>query len=223
MADNRHSGSIIPAPQSPATVLPKPPVEDNMRQVFLVGLLTALMCGIAAAPATRPAGNSWPGAVTALARAVAENDAQALPSLLASEVTIQRFNGDSVSPARLFALPAQRTLLFTRAYPQLPDSLATDLADAATAWKQPEVIKAGFTLIDPNRRKSADQTARRWLIHSLQAKPTDPIGVAALWCQDLDNGNPGQIMFILVKGQPTLSGDMRIGGMVFGEPLADSE
>lgn len=191
-----------------------------MRRALLICFLVFLLSGVSASPTSQPARNDWEQTVLLLAKSVTTNNPELLPSVLGSNADFVRFNGEISAPGKLMNVPPKRTLLFSKAYSQVPENFAGDLSDAAATWKQLDDVKTLFQIGSPQAIKIANQTALRWMLKNLQAKPTDPMGVMVFLCMEAEEANTGQILFILVKGRGESSG-IRISRLVFGDPLVE--
>lgn len=191
-----------------------------MRRALLICFLIFLLSGVSASPTSQPVRADWDQTLASLAKCVVDNDPKALPDILSANSEFARFNGEASAPGKLLAFPRKRTLLFCKAYGQIPETLASDLSEVASNWKQPDEIKSLFQIGTPQGVKFANQTAQRWLTKNLQAKPGDSLGVAVFLCQEPDEAATGMLLFILVKGRTETAG-VRVIRLVFGDPLSE--
>jgi hypothetical protein len=191
-----------------------------MRCALRFCILVFFLSCVSASPTSQPARLDWDQTMSQLARCVVSNNPELLPPVLSSNADFARFNGEVSAPGRLLGIPPRRTLLFCKAYNQIPDNFAGDLSDAATTWKQLDEVKTLFQIGSPLAIKAANQTAQRWMTKNLMAKPTDPMGVLVIYCQETDEANSGQILFILAKGRGEATG-ARVSRLVFGDPLTE--
>jgi hypothetical protein len=218
--------------------------------IVLLGV-SALACGPASqpaheAPARESTGAStarspWATTVAAFANAlVEESDPAALAPLVSDRVHVRPFNSSRRDDlAALHAIAARMTVLCARGYGQVPESLASDLADDLRDHDIPDSVKRRLTPGDDADARRANATAARWIAMTLDPHEGESIGVIVLWNRDetpdtrtasIDDPAPADSsaslatpprlpLFILLKGHRATDGAFQIRQICYGDPL----
>lgn len=195
-----------------------------MRFSTLVGLTVLVMVATrAGGQTTQPAHEPWGKTVQDFAEALREGDAAGVVKFLSDEATIRSFDSRSADAVRLLARVKMGTLLLTRGYWGIPDTLATDLSDSAkrTDLDVPMELRQRIVYFDHARARRANVAAASWLSDAVGAKAGEALGVVVFACATgpADGQTPEhELVFVLVKPAGT-SGQPRIKTIVFGNPL----
>lgn len=186
-----------------------------------------LFCGgwLSAAAPAETIESQWTEAAHTLARqicAVEPTDAHEALEL----VPLRSFGISSSSrPIALLAQTSGSRIISVRAYPGLTGNIADNLARDFAASDLPEPIKRLFIPPTPEQMRQANVLAARWCRESLRLTRQAPIAMIVLWRGD--NALPtlavdsykNHVVFVLIRGQVTEAGQIRIAEIVFGNPL----
>src|SRR6185503_9772238 len=119
----------------------------------------------------------------------------------------RNFASDAASSLERFtAAASQAKLIGTHAYPQVPTTLASDLADDFDRAGEvvPEQVRKDMQPVDERAAKRANDTAAAWVSQVLSPKKEQLVGVIVFWPTDHrspTDTSPRRAVFVLVKGQ----------------------
>ncbi len=190
-----------------------------MRRNGLAFLL--ILCCMAAAEVNRGADVTWTRSVESFTRALGDRDAEALLSLV-DDARMSAFDAAQADGARLLARTGKGRLIMSRAYAQVPLTLASDLCECTRDSELPDDIKRKLAVGAEARARRLNAAAAEWISEALAAKPTDAIGVLVFWCpssseeQGADNG---ELVFVLLRAEASGARNWRIRTIAYGNPI----
>ena len=166
----------------------------------------------------------WVQTIERLAGQLSGQDLGAIRHTLDRDTAIRKFSSDAtVTPERLLASTMQAKLLGAHAYPQVPQTLASDLgSDFRNAGEVvPQQVRDDMTPPDEAAAKRANETAAAWVTQVLQPRKDQPVGVIVFW--PTETRLPGdtsarRAIFVLIKGHAA-NGAYAVERVAFGDPL----
>jgi hypothetical protein len=197
----------------------------------LRGLLMMLLFGgilsVPAAGAELEA-MTWEQSIKDLAAKLCAVDQTAAEEML-RDVPLSTFGDDTPArPLTLLAHAAASRVVSIRAYPELPDNAARNLAEDFAASDLPESVKRPFIPTTAEQLRHADQLAAQWLRDSLRLVRPAPVAMLVLWRGDdalpslSSEHYRNHVIFIMVRGELRPDGTVRPAAIVFGNPLMAS-
>lgn len=186
-----------------------------MRLLFLIVLILSTV--LYAAPATQPQADARLGAAQALAKAVCDGDVPAAERIVGMGA-IRAFGSKDASAIHdLCEHLNGATLVVARAYASTPTELAGDLSDDFETSPVPKAIKERMVLAEGAPVARANTTAAIWVRQMLNPSAGQAIGVLVLYQPSSNDPTNGEILFVLIKFQPTAP---LIAQIVYGSPSA---
>jgi hypothetical protein len=208
-------------------------------RIVLAALISAALAALApltrsAAQTTQPAllapivstaRQPWPDVVSSLADALVEpGGEQAVSRLLPDDVLVRRFDhADYDDRLALRDALAGLTVVATHGYLGVPNSIASDLAvDFRNSTNVPDEVKAPMLPEDDTAAKRANVTAAQWFTNTLAPATAQPIGLIVLLKREDADGavrtsETYSLVFVLLKADPTPTGQFRITHVVYGD------
>jgi len=183
----------------------------------LLALCSCILFGLLGqADGDNPApADGWAKTVETLGAALSENDPGALLSVLSEDKSIFTFDGKGSDVVRLLIRTRKATLIGSFNYTHAPETMATDMAEAVKNAEVPEEVKKRMAMRDEPHARRANRTAVQWLVETLQAKQGDRVGALIFWCERTQSGDPPEIVFVLLKGDPEAQ-NTKIKSICFG-------
>ena len=181
---------------------------------------------VAWAQTTQPATpRDWPAMTQGLAAALVGNELPALQAMLEPAPVIRTFSSDAQQAARLLGMTSGSRVVAVHAYPAIPQSLASDLAEdfRAAGDAIPELTRQQMIPSDETAARRANATAASWIASVLRQdeSASTPIAVIVLWPAERKSrleGPARRAIFVVARGQRR--GDHFIfHEIVFGDPL----
>ncbi|SRR6266542_1079472 len=200
----------------------------NVMRVVVAFLMVLLVAGAETrGQTTRPAPAAFGALVQQVAEDLAAGEIAPLSDALASDGTLQDFEGQQHSSAdKLVVLTSGASVVSTRVYGQIPSALASDLAGDFEKDKDvPESVRQQM-MPGSEAIVRANVTAAQWIIQTLAPDRRQFVGVIAM-CPHPEpvavNVRPRAVrpVFILIKGE-SAGGKVQIKQIVFGNPLDSS-
>ncbi|HEX8524055.1 MAG TPA: hypothetical protein VF669_17510 [Tepidisphaeraceae bacterium] len=192
--------------------------------VVHVVMLVLFFCGAGHAQTTRPAPAAFAQTLTKIASGLVAGDTTPLSDAMDEGTPVTSFDAENPRSAEHLVLATTGgTMLANRAYAQLPNVLASDLAnDFAKADYVPESLRKEMCP-EQSAVVKANVTATQWVMQALEPTKRSLIGVLVIWPREVRasaNVRPERVrpVFVLIKAE--MQGDRpRIKQVVFGDPL----
>jgi hypothetical protein len=175
---------------------------------FLFGLL-------APTEGDNPPADNWPKTVETLGAALTDSDPGMLLSVLGEDKSIFTFDGKGSDGMQLLSRTRKAQLIGSFNYTHAPETMASDMAEAVKNAEVPEEVKRRMAMRDEVHARKANRTAVTWLVETLGAKQGDRVGALIYWCERAPNGEPPEIVFVLVKADPDAQ-NKKIKAICFG-------
>jgi hypothetical protein len=129
----------------------------------------------------------WSSTVNAFATALLDSSDSTMHSLLADDVIVRQFNrAGRQQLSQLRDHVSGMRVIMCSAYPQTPNSLAGDIANAIKDVPLPEDVKRRLTPPDEANLKRANATASKWISASLFTSGSEPVAVVVLWKEGME-------------------------------------